>query len=203
MVCGIYCYKDNLKNDSVVYVGLDSHIDENRRHKQHFQDSNYNEQQINRVLQNNPTRYSYHVLKKGDFDENLLKALEIIYIRRYNPKFNYTFGGDGCFGYKHSKEVKEKLSKLRMGENNPRYGKLVSFETRKKMSESHKGLFVKSDNPQWKNYARIVKEGKTKAGTQIYCIRHDGKRIKRLTNFNKLIGWFKENYPNQKLRVDI
>lgn len=38
-----------------------------------------------------------------------------------------------------SNEHKEKLRKANVGKNNPRYGKLVSFETRQKMSKSHLG----------------------------------------------------------------
>ena len=127
MVNGIYCYKDSLNDGEIVYVGIDSHIDENKRHRQHMYPSHYNFQVINRVLQNNPDRYSYHVLKRGDFGRNLLSALEIIYIRRYNPKFNYTIGGDG-------------VRNDRSGANNPFFGKKHTKESRQKMSQSRKGL---------------------------------------------------------------
>jgi Mor family transcriptional regulator len=90
---GIYCYIDN-KTNKIVYVGKDSNIDNNRRHKDHLLKCNRNRQVINRILQNNPKRYTYNVLKQGKFKDNLLNALEIIYIRRHNPKFNYTIGGD-------------------------------------------------------------------------------------------------------------
>ena len=111
MVVGIYCYKDTQKNNEVVYVGKDSNISKNERHKAHHNPSKYDDQVINRVLQNNPNRYTYHILKKGDFDENLLNALEIIYTHRYHPKFSFTIGGDGSRGYKHSPESKAKISK--------------------------------------------------------------------------------------------
>lgn len=117
MTCGIYCYID-LTNNKIVYIGKDSNIDRNIRHKQHFHSSTYNKQPFNRVLQNNPDRYEYKVLKKGDFKENFLNALEIIYIKRYKtyrPQtghgFNFTIGGDGMTGYKASKETKIELAK--------------------------------------------------------------------------------------------
>ena len=132
MTKGIYCYKDSQNNDDIVYVGLDSNIGKNTRHKRHFQPSRYDDQVINRVLQNNPDKYTYHVLKEGDFEDNLLQALEIIYIRRYSPQFNFTIGGDGMNGYTHSKESKKKISDALMGHE-------VSKETREKISKVNKG----------------------------------------------------------------
>ena len=75
---GIYCYIDN-KTDEIVYVGKDSKINKhNNRHYQHTRKCNYNHQIINKIIQNNPSRYSYEVLfiGKGKYiDDNLLQAL--------------------------------------------------------------------------------------------------------------------------------
>ena len=135
---GIYCYID--KNDNqIVYVGKDSNIDKNKRHKQHFQSSKYDAQPINRVLQQNPNRYTYQVLVWNvDFQERL-NALEIQYIRQLKPKFNFTDGGDGSSGFKHSEESRKKMSEAQKGKNNPMYGKRHSEKAKKKMSESKKG----------------------------------------------------------------
>lgn len=54
----IYAYSDT-KCDSYCYVGKDSHLDENRRNYRHNHPYYYDEQPINRILQNNPTRYDY------------------------------------------------------------------------------------------------------------------------------------------------
>ena len=78
-----------------------------------------------------------------NFKNNLLSALEIIYISRYSPKFNYTVGGDGFkgnhsgeknpfFGRHHTEESK---NKMRLAHK----GKVISKETREKISESLKG----------------------------------------------------------------
>lgn len=138
---GIYKYTD-LKTGDVVYVGKDSRIDINKRHKQHLQPSMYDNQPFNRILQNNPDRYEYSVVYAGDFDDDLLNVLEINTIAEENPKFNFTIGGDGISGYKHSKESKQKMSENHAdfsGENHPNYGKTLSDETRKKLSEANKG----------------------------------------------------------------
>ena len=139
---GIYYYTDLMKNNEVVYVGKDSNIHKNKRHKDHLKPSNYNNQPFNRVLQNNPNRFKYHVLKKGEFSQNLLNALEILYIRRYSPRFNYTIGGEGAKGLKISEEARKRMSENHAdvsGKNNPFYGKTHSEEVRKIISEANIG----------------------------------------------------------------
>ena len=98
MAKGIYCYIDK-KGNQIVYVGKDSNIDKNKRHIAHLAPSKYNEQPINRILQNNPDRYTYQVLVWRVEDENTLNALEIQYIRQLQPRFNFTDGGDGISGF--------------------------------------------------------------------------------------------------------
>lgn len=129
---GIYCYSDSLNNDKIVYVGKDSHINKNERHRNHHAPNRYNDQPINRILQNNPERYEYHVICEGEYDEDSLNNFEIEYIALFNPKFNFTIGGDGRKGSKLTDETKAKISKAHKG-------KTVSKETRKKISKAHKG----------------------------------------------------------------
>lgn len=146
MVSGIYCFKDII-NENIVYIGKDSNINLNSRFKQHMSPSKYNEQVINRILQNNPERYSYHILKSGDFGRKLLSAIEIIYIHRYSPKFNYTKGGEGTYGFKHSEESKKKISEAH--KKNPYWlGKSFSEKTKQKMSISHKGKSLSTETKQ-------------------------------------------------------
>lgn len=154
---GIYCYIDK-KDNQIVYVGKDSYIDKNKRHKEHLQPSTYNRQVFNRILQDNLSRYQYQKLWEiDDCTDNHLNQMEIYYINKYNPKFNFTQGGDGISGYKHSEKTKKKISKnnaqywkgkthseetkRRMRKNNIRYwkGKTHSEKTKKKMSETRKG----------------------------------------------------------------
>ena len=219
---GIYCYQDTLNDNEIVYVGKDSNIDRNVRYKAHLKPSQYNHQQINRVIQNNPGRYKYTVLKKWKRDEynpNLANALEILYIRRYKPLFNFTIGGEGLLGVpngmkgKHhsietrkkisdankgkvfSEERKKKMSEERMGVNNPFYGKTHSEEHKQRMSE----LMTGESNHQYKDYFRIIKQG-IRRNKQQYCIYKDGKVIKTSVYPDRLLKWFKENYPDEELK---
>ena len=136
MSSGIYCYIDKKTND-IVYIGKDSFIDEKRRHLQHITESKYNSQPINRILQKNPNRYKYLVLEEGNFSLYLLNELEKYYIKKFNTfldkkKFNYREGGEGGIV---SEETRKKMSEAHKG-------KKLSKETRKKMSEAHKGKYV-------------------------------------------------------------
>ncbi len=132
---GIYKYTD-LTNGEIVYVGKDSHIDKNKRHRAHLSPSMYDAQQINRVLQNNPDRYEYGVIwASEDCTELKLNKMEILFGKIYNPKFNFgELGKGGCTG--HTEETKQKISV-----NNARYwkGKTRPEKTKQKISESNKG----------------------------------------------------------------
>ena len=146
MAKGIYCYIDK-KNDKIVYIGRDSHLHSKQRDMAHKKSCNYNKQKINQIIQNNPNRYLYKILWEiSDCTDNHLNQMEIFYIKKYDPQFNFTEGGDGISGYRHTEKSKKKMSESKKGENNPMYGKTPwnkgkthTLETRKKMSEARKG----------------------------------------------------------------
>lgn len=205
---GIYQYRD-LKTDEIVYIGKDSQIYRDRRHKQHLQPSNYDTQIVNRALQNNPDRYQYEIVYAGDFSKDMLNILEINTIAEFKllhngkrPKFNYTDGGEGnnyWLGKKRSKETRELISKSRKGkccgENNVFFGRKHTPE----IINYLKKINSKENHPNWKKYARIVKNGKRHDGKQRYCIKKDGEILKESIHINRLVNWFNENYPNQKI----
>lgn len=102
---GIYAYCDKI-TDTIVYIGKDSHIDSSKRDKNHMASCHYDNQTINRVLQDNLPRYDYMVLKT-----NLSSVAEMDYweqtlIGRFNPIFNFTNGGDGVGGYRKTRTNK-------------------------------------------------------------------------------------------------
>ena len=208
---GIYCYEDTLNDNQIVYVGKDSHISKHKRHGWHIAPSCRDKQQINRVIQDNPERYNYRVLKqlkKEEHDKRLLDVLEILYIRRYNPLFNFTLGGGGGrLGIKLSEETRKKISEAKKG-------KQFSKTHRENLSKALKGrkiprvvvehmseAFSGKGNPQYKDFPRIIKNG-TSNGKQNYAIKRNLKRIKQSIYLDKLIKWFKLNYPDEELYFD-
>lgn len=130
MLVGIYCYIDK-KNDDIVYVGKDEYVFNKRksdgfilsdkRITEHMMESKYDEQQINRVLQNNPERYysKYLIVYNPETKPMNLGTLEKMYIAHFKPKFNFTDGDDG-FG---------------SGKNNPNYQRDYSTDERVEMAK--------------------------------------------------------------------
>lgn len=215
MSCGIYCYIDK-KDNSIVYVGKDSNINENNRHKAHFASSNYNKQKINRVLQNNPNRYTYQVLAWNVTDQDTLNALETSYITHLKPKFNFTNGGDGIVGYKHTDEAKRKigesrknkhsskvtrnkLSELNKGKNNPMFGKRGQLSPRygMKHSEESKQKISQNNAKIWKNKKRSKKDcisiSKAKNTTGFYRVFKSNEK-----KYKQGFVWYYNYYENGK-----
>jgi len=198
-LCGIYCYIDKTKN-TVVYVGKDSNIHRNKRHHDHLQPCQYNRQQINRVLQNNPNRYFYQTLSvfnRNEKSEDLLNTLEMFFIKLFNPLFNFTDGGEGSTGLKHTEEAKLKISKANKGRLKGIKREPFTDEHKRKLSLNHADVNGEN-NPAYVDYARIIKAGYVR-GKRRYAIKRDGKKIKYSINPSKLLEWFSENYPNESL----
>lgn len=121
------------------------------------------------------TKYFYNAIQKYGWDnfehivlhDNLsfedAKQLEIKYITElhtciYDSEcngYNATFGGDGCVGYKHSKETKKKFKNRIISEETRRKisitvskankGRIVSEETRRKLSKAITGRIVSQE----------------------------------------------------------
>lgn len=176
MSLGIYAYYSKEKEE-IVYVGKDSQINKNARHRQHMLSSRYNKQPINRVLQNNPDKYEYKIIYEclPHLDDVDLNGLEMQFIEALNPKFNFTLGGDGSKGFKPTKETRRKMSEAHKGQ--------VTWNKGKKMSDEFKNKISKT---MTKPYARVVKHGFTRKGTQNYGIKYEGKLIQSSTDKSKL-----------------
>lgn len=128
MMKGIYCYID-LETNNVVYIGRDSNIGRKNRYNTHKSPSKKNAQPINRVIQNNPDRYKYKVIRKyQDLTDDELNWMECMEIMKHKflygdiPKFNFDVGGDGNTGFRHTTKSKELMSK-----NSPKYWEDKTF----------------------------------------------------------------------------
>ena len=204
---GIYAYIDNLNNE-IIYVGKDMRINTKRRHNEHYAPSRYDEQPINRILQNNPDRYTYQVLVWDVPDPITLNALEIQYISHLKPKFNFTNGGDGICGYAHTKDTKLKMSKAKKGKylgyKHPFFGKKHSEESKRLQSIN----ISKSNNKTGFYRVSIHNNTKNKQGfCYVYSYIEESKRKQissadldklELKVKDKGLKWFKlekeENY---------
>lgn len=138
-IIGIYSIT-NLKNNKK-YIGQSINVYERWIHHKITLKGNYHS---NRYLQR-----AYNNSSENNFEFQLLKVckpkyldrFEKLYIRIYNTnnrKYGYNLDSGGNEFKKHSIETKKKISKT-VRKNHPLRGKHLSKETRRKMSESHKG----------------------------------------------------------------
>jgi len=128
---------EHLRNDTneVFYVGI------GKTEKRAFDRSGRNPHWHNIV---NKVGYSVNIIHK-DIDYKEAKNIEILLIEKYGRRnlglgnlVNLTDGGEGAFGVICSEETRKKLSEAHKG-------KIVSEETRVKMSEANKGKTLSED----------------------------------------------------------
>ena len=89
--------------------------------------------------------FSFEIIE--ECSEKELSNLEIYYIWYYHTYlydekcngYNMTIGGETIKGYRHTEESKIKMSESHKGEKSYNFGKHLSEETRKKISEANKG----------------------------------------------------------------
>ena len=75
------------------------------------------------------------VLEHGVTDFGILNELEVYWIEEFDTYYNgynLTKGGGGLFGYHHKKETKKRMSEAHKG-------KILSEEHKRKLSEANKG----------------------------------------------------------------
>lgn len=128
-------YRITCLENGRVYIGQAKNILSRWTEHKSKLNGNYH---INNHLQNAWNKYGsdkfiFEVLEFCKYDELNEKEIKYILEAKNNGKiFNKTNGGDGCKGYTHTKEYKESMC----GENNPMYKKVVSNETRQKISNA-------------------------------------------------------------------
>jgi len=149
-----YLYRHiRLDKNEVFYIGIGT--DSKGKYRRA-----YSKNQRNRMWHGIVNKTDYEVeIVLDDIPDDKIYEKEIEFISIYGRKINksgtlcnMTDGGEGCLGFNHTEETKKILSEKRIGDKNPFYGKkhknkIVSEETRKKLSEVHQGKFVGELNP--------------------------------------------------------
>lgn len=155
-ISGIYKIQSKIKPEKI-YIG--SAIDIHSRWRCHLRMMKNNKHE-NAKLQNHYNKYG-----KNDFvfsiligcDKQDLISTEQFYIDAYNPFFNICKKAGSSLGVKHGPEFSRKLSIAFKGQNHPNYGKHLSEETRRKISEAHKG---QKQTPEHKEKLAAIRRGK-------------------------------------------
>lgn len=112
----------------------------NERIKKHLKDKYYFSNSLKKYKLKN---FKWQILCECNSKKEL-NEMEHHYIKQYDTLrpngYNLTLGGEGCIGYKHTKETKNRISRKNKGrlkgKNNPIYGKTRSNKTKQKISKT-------------------------------------------------------------------
>lgn len=140
-IAGIYKIQSIAKPDRI-YIG--SAMDIHKRWEQHLLRLKRNKHHSQKLQRH------YNKYGKNDLIFSILigcEKTELInteqyFIDVYQPYFNGRLKAYSNEGFKHTEEAKRKIGESKKGVKNHNYGKHLSAETRKKMSNSKKGISV-------------------------------------------------------------
>jgi group I intron endonuclease len=161
----IYSLTDPITN-KIRYIGKS--VNPNQRYSAHISRSKERKTHTNCWI--------YGLLKKGlkpilnvieECDESNWIEREKYHISLHENLTNLTEGGEGIHGFKVSEESKKKMSEAHKGEKNHFYGKTHSEETRKKLSDIIKAKNTSSENNHF--------YGKTHSNESIKIISNKAK----------------------------
>ena len=159
----IYKITNNITNK--IYIGC-TIKDVNKRFKEHISRANTNTHKCklyNSIHKHGIENFKIEVVCECSQDE--MYKLELEFIKEFdsfNSEYNTTLGGEGCLGYTHSEEIKEKMSiiqkdkmlELRMGKS---YEEIYS----EKRSSIEKEKRSKSGKKYWENCSEEDKMNRT------------------------------------------
>lgn len=139
----------------------------------------------------------YYQILFNDIDIEEAKRIEIYLIRYYGKRVdktgflvNITNGGSGAFGAKHTEEHKKRVSSWTKG-------RILSDETKKKISDSHKGMKHKDYS---KLKMRIAKIGNIpyNKGIKTGKPSHNAKKVILFNKEGNFIDEFNNTYEAAK-----
>lgn len=143
--------------------------------------------------------FKWEVLCECD-DYNLLGIRETMKIIVNNSHYldgygyNMTYGGEGCLGYKHSKEAKEKISKSKTGTKNPMFNKITTGFTGHTHTEKAKKAISISSSNQWKNMTDEERERRLRINSNHKITDEQRKALSRA-----LMGHKSSDERNKKI----
>lgn len=171
-------YKATNKINDKSYIGQTVHSLRQRKYQHDStalsaRDTTYFHRAIKKYGSEN---FSWEIIHDNISNIEELNKLEIFYIGYYNTfknGYNLTFGGSSISGFKHSKESKKKMSEAHKGEKSCWYGRKHTEKSKRKMSEMRKGKKI-SD----KEAKRRILEAHRGENHHLYG-KHRSEKVKR------------------------
>jgi group I intron endonuclease len=108
-------YKITNKKNGLIYIGCTIYSLEKRfyEHIYRSQVSNYKSKLYNSIRKYGKDNFEIELISEceiKDMYKNEIKYIELF--DTYNNGLNSTYGGEGCLGYEHTDETKEKISNV-------------------------------------------------------------------------------------------
>jgi group I intron endonuclease len=144
---GKFVYEDLEFEFEPFYIGKGSNnrINDSFKEGNYYNHKTYKSNKINFILKNGGDVIKYKIYDHLTNEESC--ELEIETIRKigrkdlnFGPLTNLTDGGDGWSNSIHTKETKEYLRQINIGENNPMYGKTHTEKVREEHSLRVSGM---------------------------------------------------------------
>jgi len=190
----------NIKN-GLVYIGCTIYpLD--KRFKEHLHrcfKTDYKSKLYNSMKKYGKDNFTIELIEECNL--SIIYETEKKYIEKYdsyNNGLNSTFGGEGCLGYSHSSEIRQKISENLKNGNSHKgksydelYGENADEQREKRRTSVKKGWEVISDEDKEKrvNKARETKQKKSKYGVELV------KEIKQKLNEGLKVKQLKQLYP--------
>jgi len=150
----MFIYQIENKINHKIYIGMTKEDDINTRLIKHIKRSKYNE--------NRPLYSAFKKYGVNNFEISIIETCKTIeemcerekyWIKKLNSfvpnGYNISIGGEGGDTYTYNpnkSEILKKISQKISGENHYLFGKHLPEETRKKISDKHKGLLSGNKN---------------------------------------------------------
>jgi group I intron endonuclease len=183
-------YKVTNNTNGMIYIGQTSQTLEKRKNIHKYESKHSKRHFCRAINKYGMEGFTWEIIFNC-FDKKEMDEMEKFFIanyKAYNYLYNLTDGGDGAFGYNHTEENKNKLSKIMTG-------KIRSEEHCRNISKSKKGsknpMFGKKQSSETINKRRekmIGHETSKETRSKISLANNGRIRKDRLENSNNWIN---------------
>lgn len=190
-----------------VYIGCTIYSLEKRlfEHLYRCFNTDSNSKLYNSIRKYGPEHFLIELIEECTLDNIYKNEMKyIVMYDSYENGLNSTKGGEGCLGYRHSKEIRKKISKiLKNGKSHKNktyeiiYGENCEIEKEKRKKSVKKYWENITDEEKEKRINKLKIKSRENAKYSIDFI----KKIKKQINDGYTSKEFKKDYPNIRINL--